>query len=130
MKYLIDTDRVIDYLQGKEPAIELLESFAQDGAAISLITYGEIYEGVYYGKSRERHEQGFRRFLQIVDVVSLNASILEEFARIRGLLRSQGQIIGDLDLLIAATALHHDLIVVTRNVRHFVRIPELQLYAE
>jgi len=36
--------------------------------------------------------------------------------------------IGDFDILIAATALHHDLTLVTRNRRHFERIPNLALY--
>ena len=50
-------------------------------------------------------------------------------ARRRVLLqRRQGQLIPDLDLLIAATALHHDLTLLTRNIRHFNRIPELRLY--
>jgi predicted nucleic acid-binding protein len=39
-----------------------------------------------------------------------------------------GQLIGDFDTLIAATALHYDLILTTRNVRHFQRIPELRLH--
>ena len=128
MMYLIDTDWVVDYLKGKAPAVQLLESLAQEGAAISLITYGEIYEGIYYGKDRERHEKGFRGLLQIVDILSLNPLILEEFARIRGELRAKGQLIGDLDLLIAATAIYHNLTLLTHNIRHFSRVPILKLY--
>jgi predicted nucleic acid-binding protein len=126
---LIDTDWVVDYLKGKAPAVQLLESLAQEGAAISLITYGEIYEGIYFGNDRQRHEQGFRGLLHIVEVLSLNPPILEEFARLRGELRAKGQLIGDLDLLIAATAVHHNLSLLTRNTRHFSRIPDLKLYS-
>ena len=53
---------------------------------------------------------------------------MEQFARIRARLRRQGQLIPDLDLLIAATAVTHGLTLVTRNRRHFERIPELALY--
>jgi tRNA(fMet)-specific endonuclease VapC len=53
---------------------------------------------------------------------------MEVFARTRADLRRSGQLIADLDLLIAATALHHDLTLLTRNVRHFARIPGLRLY--
>lgn len=77
---LIDTDWVVDYLKGKAPAVQLLESLAQEGAAISLITYGEIYEGIYFGNDRQRHEQGFRGLLQIVEVLSLD---LTHFGRVR-----------------------------------------------
>ena len=53
---------------------------------------------------------------------------MDVFARTRVELRRAGRLIPDLDLLIAATAIHHDLTLLTRNVRHFGRIPELQLY--
>jgi len=52
---------------------------------------------------------------------------MRRFAHIRGALRQQGHLIGDPDILIAATALHHDLILLTRNRRHFERIPDLRL---
>jgi predicted nucleic acid-binding protein len=54
--------------------------------------------------------------------------IVERFARQRAALRRQGQLIPDIDLLIAATALEENLTLVTRNIRHFERIPELRLY--
>ena len=53
---------------------------------------------------------------------------MEIFARTRGELRRDGRLIPDLDLLIAATAIHHDLTLVTRNVRHIGRISALQIY--
>ena len=53
---------------------------------------------------------------------------MESFAHIRGELRARGQIIGDADILIAATALDNDLTLVTQNTRHFSRIPNLRLY--
>jgi predicted nucleic acid-binding protein len=128
MKYLIDTDWVVEYLKGRPPAVETLAALRQEGLAISLITYGEIYEGIYTGREAARHEEMFLRFLRRVRVLPLNREMLKQFARIRGQLRAQGQLIGDLDLLIAATALYHDLTVVTHNTRHFSRVPDLQLY--
>ncbi|MEA2511263.1 MAG: hypothetical protein QOJ59_750, partial [Thermomicrobiales bacterium] len=49
-------------------------------------------------------------------------------ARIRSFLRSQGRLIPDIDLQIAATAVSLDLTLVTRNLRHFSRIPGLKIY--
>ena len=114
--YLIDTDWVIDYLKGMERAGQLLDSLAYDGIAISLITYGEILEGVYYGRNPKRHEKVFRAFLQAAPILPLSESSMERFAHIRGALRAQGQLIGDADLLIAATALEHDLTLITQNL--------------
>ena len=52
---------------------------------------------------------------------------MEIFGQTRSELRRRGQLIPDLDLLIAATAVHHELILMTRNVRHFARVPDLVL---
>src|SRR6266516_363251 len=128
MTYLVDTDWVADWLSGRSQALPLLSSLRTDGLAISLITYGEIYEGVYFGRDPKGHEQGFRQFLRLVDVLPLNRAIMTRFARLRGQLRSQGQLLPDLDLLIAATAVHHDRTLLTRNLRHFQRIPGLKLH--
>jgi tRNA(fMet)-specific endonuclease VapC len=128
MKYLIDTDWIVEYLKGRAPATQLLDRLAPEALAISLITYGEIYEGIYYGRDPKRSEQGFLQFLRGIDVLPLNKPIMKKFAHLRGQLRRSGQMINDPDLLIAATALHHDRTLLTHNLRHFSRIPTLKLY--
>lgn len=128
MSYLVDTDWLADYLVGREPAVQLLEQLAPAGLSISLMTLGEIYEGVYYGRDPRRAEQIFRAFLRGVNTVPLGYRVMQRFARIRGDLRRRGQLIGDPDLLIAATALQHGLTLVTRNLRDFERVPGLQIY--
>jgi predicted nucleic acid-binding protein len=127
MKYLVDSDWVVDYLIGKQQAIDLFSSVSQDGIAISLITFGEIYEGIYYGRDPQRSEAVFRQFLRSVDVLPLNRSIMQQFARIRGDLRRKGQIIGDPDIFIAVTAIYHNLTLLTRNRKHYGRIPALKV---
>jgi tRNA(fMet)-specific endonuclease VapC len=126
--YLVDSDRVADWLQGRPSAVDVLRSLAPDGLAISLVTYGEIYEGVYYGRDPAGSERIFRQFLRGVAVLPLTRPIMRRFARLRGDLRRRGRLIGDPDLLIAATALHHGLTLVTGNRAHFQRIPDLRLY--
>jgi tRNA(fMet)-specific endonuclease VapC len=125
---LVDSDRVADWLRGRPAAVRLLESLEPDGLAISLVTYGEIYEGIYYGRDPAGSERVFRAFLRAVDVLPLTRPIMRRFARLRGDLRRQGRLIGDPDLLIAATALHHNLTLVTGNRDHFRRVPGLRLY--
>lgn len=127
MKYLVETDRAADWLKGRPDAVELLRSLAPEGLAISLISLGELYEGIYFGRDPAGNEKSLRAFLRFVDVLPLNRPIMKRFARIRGELRRQGQLIGDPDILIGATAIQHELVVVTRNDRHFARIPEISL---
>lgn len=128
MTFLVDTDVVVNWLRGRQSAVTLLSVLEPDGIAVSLITYGEIYEGLYFGHDPRRTTQGFQRFLRSVDVLPLNRLIMRRFALLRGTLRQQGMLLNDPDLLIAATAMYHDLTLVTGNVRHFQRVPDLQLY--
>jgi len=73
--------------------------------------------------------QEFRSFLSLVTVLPLNRRIMQEFASIRGgLPRPIRQQVVDLDLLIAATALHHGLTLVTRNVKDYQLVPGVVLY--
>jgi tRNA(fMet)-specific endonuclease VapC len=70
----------------------------------------------------------FRQFLSPYRVLNLTDPIMERFAEVRSFLRRRGQLIPDFDLLIGATALHHDLTLLTFNRGDFQRIPELKLY--
>ena len=129
MSFLLDTDTVVNVMQGRRSYQAFLRSLTPQRLAISLITYGEVYEGIYDGLDPARHEQVFRSFLRGVTVLSLNKPIMKRYARLRGELRRAGQLIGDADTLIAATALHHHLTLVTGNMRHFNRVPNLALLA-
>lgn len=128
MSYLLDSDWCIDYLRGRTEAITLLEDLQHEGLEMSLVTYAELYEGIYFGSDRPAAERVLRQLLQFVTVLPLDLQIMERFAILRGELRRQGLMIGDLDAMIAATALHHNLTLVTRNARHFTRVPGLQLH--
>lgn len=126
--YLIDTDWVVDYLKVRPDTRSLIARLVPDGIAISSITYGEVYEGIAFGRDVTLHEQGFRGFLRVAEVLPLNRRMMRRFADVRGDLRQRGLIIGDMDILIAATALDHGLTLLTRNTRHVARIPGLTLY--
>src|SRR5688500_5090201 len=98
MTYLLDSDWVIAYLAGRQSAVGLLTRLAPMGMAISLMTYGEVYEGIYYGRDPRAAEQGFLGFLRAVQVLPVGRMVMRQFARLRGHLRSRGQLIGDPDL--------------------------------
>ena len=127
MTYLIDSDLVADYLVAKPQSTELLLALAQEGMGVSLITIGEIYEGIYYGRDPHKAETVFHQFLRMAEILPLTQTIMQRFAQIRGALRQEGQIIGDFDILIAATGLHHDLLVVNRNTKDYQRTPQLRM---
>ena len=128
--YLVDTDVVVSYLNGRPDAVTMVNALLPDGIAISVITFGEVCEGIYFGRDPARHMAGFRGFLRGARVLAVNQRDARQFARVRGTLRQQGQLLPAPDLLIGATALAYDLTLVTRNLRHFQRIPGLRLYQQ
>ena len=69
MKYLADSDWVADYLNGQDSAVTLLTSLREIGLGISVITFGEIQEGIIYGRQRAADEIGSNDFLRSVSVL-------------------------------------------------------------
>lgn len=126
--HLLDSDWVIDALAGNRSAVEPIYRHADSGIFISIITSGEVSEGAFHFPDAQAHLDIFRQFLSAFTVLGLTDPVMEVFAQNCAALRRQGNLIPDFDLLIGATALHHDLVLMTRNVRHFSRLPNLRLY--
>jgi hypothetical protein len=63
VKYLIDTDWIIDHLKGDERVTRKLEALASEGMAVSAISLAKIYEGVYYSKDPVKSKELFEEFL-------------------------------------------------------------------
>jgi tRNA(fMet)-specific endonuclease VapC len=128
MKYLVDTDWVIDALANMPTAMIPLRQLAQDSIAISMISIGELYDGAYGSQAPRAEIARIQQFLFFYPVINLSDAIMDQFARARTLLRSQGMLIPDMDLLISAIAIVHNVTLLTRNARHFQRIPGLMRY--
>ncbi len=128
MTYLVDSDYVADYLKGRAPATTLLDRLFPEGMAVSIVTYAEVYEGIYYGHHRVVSERGLRLFLRTTPVLGITRSIARQYARMRGDLARKGQLIDQPDLFIAATAIDHNLTLVTRNLKDYQRIPNLNIH--
>ena len=92
------------------------------------MTAGEIYDGAFGTANPQAELVGFRQMLSHFHILTLTDSIMERFAETRAFLRRRGQLIPDLDLLIAATALERNLTLLTFNVGDFQRVPGLQIY--
>lgn len=128
MKSLVDADWLIDAAIGRPRAQRMLDRLSNEGLAVSIIAVAEIYEGAFGTANPQSTLAGLRDFLSDFAILPFTDPIVERFAGMRAMLRQQGQLIPDMDLLIAATALEQNLTLVTRNVRHFTRLPELKLH--
>ncbi len=115
-------------MTGRRLAQETQARLSDQGVAVSIIAVAEVYEGAFSTTDSQRTLEGMREFLGDFAILPITDQVVEHFARTRAMLRQQGRIIPDMDLLIASTALAADLTLITRNLRHFTRIPGLQLY--
>jgi predicted nucleic acid-binding protein len=128
-KYLLDSTPMAAFLNNREAAISLIGPWIKaHEVATSILVYGEVVEYIKgFSNFEERHSQ-LRRLLREVYPYFLTYPILERYADIRRELRPpKGPgIIGDIDTLIAATALDRGLTVVTTD-EDFKRVTSLEV---
>ncbi|MBZ0278790.1 MAG: type II toxin-antitoxin system VapC family toxin [Anaerolineae bacterium] len=128
MKYLLDTNTCIRYINGRAPQIrDHMRSIADADIAISTVTQGEMYAGSVKSQtpqhSRAKQDAFFIRFAKL----AFDEAAANEFGRIRAYLEQAGTPIGPYDMQIAAIAVVHDLVIVTHNTREFGRVPGLKV---
>lgn len=124
MKYLVDTTWVIEYLRGNQDIIQRLQTYSAEGLAIAIVSMAELYEGVFRSNNPAGNETILKDFLTGVTVLGIDEEVCIIFGREMARLRQVGMTVGDLDLLIAATALRHDLTLLTAD-RDFERVEHL-----
>ena len=123
--YLLDTDTVIAMLRGQYGIQQKVMSVGFDTCGISEITLAELYAGAF--KSGIDKDFGQAEFAASHFPIYGIGDILKTYARIRADLEQSGSRLDSMDLLIAAIALEHNLILVTGNVKHFSRISGLRI---
>jgi predicted nucleic acid-binding protein len=119
---------VIHALAGRNHALSPLERLSSRHIGVSVITLAEVYQQAFESTNPDAYLATYRGFIAPFRVIPVTEPIAARFAEIRALLTRRGELISDFDMLIAATALHYNLTVLTFNLRHFSRIPDLVLY--
>ena len=127
-KYFLDTSVIIAYIRGQKEVIELIDNL--EGELVSsYVCLAELYEGIFRFKNKEIAEKNLLVFFHGLDeVFGLNSDIARTFGFIRADLRKKGQIIEDLDILIASSCIAYQAVLLTENIKHFERISDLKIY--
>lgn len=107
--------------------MEKFNSLEVSDIGISSITVAELEYGAYKSQARKQNYAAIQQFLALLEIIDFNSKAAQIYAQIRGDLERQGQVIGSLDMLIAAQAIACEITLVTNNVREFSRIPDLYL---
>jgi predicted nucleic acid-binding protein len=126
-RQLLDTPLLTAYLLNRPAAVELISPWIRNReAATSILVYGEVNE---YIQGRPNYSQLHSRLLELLLEIPpffVTYPIMRRYGDLRRTLRPANSLIGDIDTIIAATALERQLTVVTAD-GDFQRVPSLKL---
>ncbi|MCI5143988.1 MAG: type II toxin-antitoxin system VapC family toxin [Candidatus Electrothrix sp. AR3] len=125
--YLLDTDTIIYNLKGHPTVQENLRQHYKDPLCLSVISLMELYYGVYKSEKVESNLAKVKTIESSLTLIRAGEEVVELFGMLKSQQEAKGQRVDDFDLVIASTALSHNLILVTNNTRHFQRIEGLKL---
>jgi tRNA(fMet)-specific endonuclease VapC len=128
VKYLLDTNVCIDYLNGRYPnVIRRIQEARPEDLCISSVVASELRYGAEKSQQKEANHKRLDILLDEIDCRPYDEAAASTFGQVRCQLESQGQPIGPYDMMIAAHALAESCVLVTDNTREFSRMPGLAL---
>ena len=125
--YLLDTNIIIYCLKGHEVVNKHLRTHINDPLAMSVVTLMELYYGAYKSQKVESNLAKLKALENAIEVIPLGKEIVELFGMYKSKLERAGSPLDDFDLILGASALTHNLILVTNNIKHFRRFEGLKV---
>ena len=127
MKYMLDTNICIFIIRQRSlPILHRIEKTPPGQIAISAITIAELQYGVFKSSRPEKNEYALAKFISPFHVLPFSEKDTMAYGKIRSDLERRGTPIGSFDLLIAAHAVSHSLVLVTNKRKEFSRVEGLQ----
>jgi len=127
MKYIIDSDILIYFLKGQAKVVEHITKLETDEIATTIINHTELLFGAFNSEKKKQNLELIENFLDKVQILAFCKDSSYIFAEQKALLKKQGKIIADMDLMIASIAIQNHGILVTNNTKHFDRINKLKI---
>jgi predicted nucleic acid-binding protein len=126
-KYILDSDILIYFLKGDKDIIEKVLSLPKDDLYITIVNYTELLYGIYNSNKVTQNKEKILPFLEKFKLLQFDKSSSKIFAKLKAKLKKQGNIIADMDLMIASIAISNKAILFTNNLKHFKRIESLKI---
>ena len=123
---MLDTDTVSLLVRKNPSVIKNLIKHESDEICISVITYAELCFGLEK-KGSEKLYNEVNAILEKLSIIDFDSSQSELYGKIRVKLEKSGTPLGDMDILIASTALSAGAILVSHNRKHFSKIDGIKV---
>jgi len=128
MKYLLDTNICIYIIRQKpDNVIKKFLSLSTGSIGLSVITLAELQYGISKSSQPDKNALALEKFLIPLQIIEFNAAASVEYGKIRSNLEKTGNVIGSMDMLIAAHAKSLNLTLVTNNEKEFRRVSGLEV---
>ncbi len=126
MAYLLGTNVCIFLMKGVIQVVKHTKDHSRRDLFISEATVAELKFGVAKSERPLRNQEHLSLFMAEMTILPIGP-VLDVFSFEKARLYRIGQPLPDFDLLIGATAIHHDLTLVTNNTKHFQRLEGIKL---
>jgi tRNA(fMet)-specific endonuclease VapC len=128
MKWLLDSNACIQYLNGRVPSLKVrVDAVADSDLLICSVVKAELAFGAAGSRDPVGTRAAQRRFLSRFVSLGFDDAAAEVYGKIRHDLTRAGRLIGGNDMLIAAIALANDVTLVTHNTAEFSRVVGLKI---
>lgn len=132
MKFLLDTNIVVDFLRGKKPIVEKIGRILPQGIGVSAISLAELYHGAYKSSRPKYNLEKVEEFISVpgISVVDLDKQIAKNYGKMLADLEKNGVKLAEIDVMIAATAGEMELTILTGDKKHFARLVKFGIKIE
>lgn len=122
MSYCLDTNIIIDFLRNDKKIVDLIKDISDDELFTTYINLCELYKGAYLSSRTESELKIIHNFINSLEILDFSEDSCDFFGKEYARLSNVGKITQESDLMIASIAKVNDLIVITRNKKHFENI--------
>jgi tRNA(fMet)-specific endonuclease VapC len=127
LRYLLDTNIFIYIRQGRPEVVRRFSRLSAGEAAVSMISYGELFFGAYKRGKRPDDLERLRTLMGLLPCLMIPEAAAETYGAIRAELELNGRMISNNDLWIAAHAVASGLTLVTNSEKEFRRVRGLKV---
>ena len=123
----LDSDIIINFLRRRDSAVKKIKELKNKEVKLSTTTINTFEQLGGFIDSEKYSPDIFNDFLNNINILHFDFESSKKAAEIFEHLRAKGELLDLADIMIAATAISNDETLLTGNVKHFERIPELEI---